>query len=459
MTTHEQKTPPQLSGLILEALRQCPTDGIQVADANGTYIFCNEAFETLTGHPASARLGKNAFEVQPEGSIVKVLQTGQPVHGHVSPSSNGVIMVSSSSPIRDETGRLLGAVCVFSDKTSYVQLAQSIHRQEEELRQLREKVQRLHQAVYSFDDLLGEHPLFRACVHEARQAAFSGMSVLIAGESGTGKELFAHAIHSYGSRAGAPFIRVNCPAIPAALLESELFGHEKGAFTGALREKKGKFEVAHGGSIFLDEIGDMDITLQSKLLRVLQEREIERLGGNQIVPINVRVVAATNQNLDDRIVQGLFRKDLYYRLAAIRIEVPPLRARKSDIPLLVAYFIKELAGGRLPCRMSQEAHEEFFSYPWPGNVRELRNAVERLLLWAGGRVVGREEAQLAIFGRREMVRQEKAVTLSDMEKSAIFAALERNGPSLSGKKTAAIELGISLSCLYDKIKKYGLREE
>ncbi|MEG2098016.1 MAG: sigma 54-interacting transcriptional regulator, partial [Pseudoflavonifractor sp.] len=306
----------------------------------------------------------------------------------------------------------------------------------------------------TFRDLIGEHPAFVRCLQKARQAAFSGMSTLIVGESGTGKELFAHAIHHHGDRSEAPFLRVNCPAIPATLLESELFGYEKGAFTGAIKDKEGKFELAQGGSIFLDEIGDMDITLQSKLLRVLQEREVERLGSNHVVPVDVRVIAATNQDLGERIQKGLFRKDLYYRLEAICIEIPPLRTRRSDIPILVEHFMKEGMAGRPPCYLSKEGMEMFTDYDWPGNVRELKNTVERLLLCAEGQTVGREEVLLALEGRRGESAPSAGLTLAAIEAQAIRRSLECHGRSLSGKKRAAGELGISLSCLYDKIRKY-----
>ena len=197
-------------------------------------------------------------------------------------------MISNASPIFDKSGRLLGAISVFNDKTSYINMTRSMEKKEKEIHRLKEQLKSLNQPAYGFQDLVGTHPDFLRCLNKARQAAFSNASVLITGESGTGKELVANAIHRHGDRAAGPFIRINCPAIPATLLESELFGHEKGAFTGALKEKTGKFQLAQGGSIFLDEIGDLEVALQSKLLRVLQEHEIERIGSNKTISVDVR---------------------------------------------------------------------------------------------------------------------------------------------------------------------------
>lgn len=458
--SHRSFSPAELNALILNAIREFATEAIQITDAEGNYIFCNQAFSTITRLPMSERLGKNVFDVQPDGACATALRSGKPVYGHINESTADRVMISNASPIFDESGHLMGAISVFNDKTSYIDMARSMEKKEKEIHRLKEQLKSLNQPAYAFKDLIGTHPDFVRCLNKARQAAFSGASVLITGESGTGKELVANAIHQQGNRAGGPFIRVNCPAIPATLLESELFGHEKGAFTGAVKDKIGKFELAHGGSIFLDEIGDMEVVLQSKLLRVLQEREVERIGSNKTVSIDVRVIAATNQDLWQQIEKGLFRKDLYYRLDVIHIEIPPLRQRRGDIPLLVEHMLKKHADGKIPCRVSREALNELTAYDWPGNVRELENVVEKLLLYHEGPDIEKADVLYALGSHPSQVSHKPGglagLTLAQVEEIVIGQALDNHGRNLEGKKRAAAELGISLSCLYDKVRKYGL---
>ncbi|HLC41527.1 MAG TPA: sigma-54 dependent transcriptional regulator, partial [Methylomirabilota bacterium] len=244
-----------------------------------------------------------------------------------------------------------------------------------ENRALREAIEREHQ-------LIGESAAIREVRRQISLAAPTQGRVLIHGENGSGKELVARAIHRLSARRDQPFVEVNCAAIPEALIESELFGHEKGAFTGAIARRRGKFELAHGGTIFLDEIGDMTLSTQAKVLRVLEEQTFERLGGKETVRVDVRVIAASNKNLHELIAAGSFRDDLFYRLNVIPIEVPPLRKRQEDIPLLVDYFIRMLSeqNGKPPKIITAEALAHFINYEWPGNVRELKNMVERLVI-------------------------------------------------------------------------------
>jgi len=242
---------------------------------------------------------------------------------------------------------------------------------------------------YDFSNLIGNSSAMREVYERITQVARSNTTVLIRGESGTGKELIAHAIHYNSLRSQKPFIRVSCAALPETLIEAELFGHEKGAFTGAMAQKKGRFELADGGTLFLDEIGDLATTLQVKLLRVLQEREFERVGGTQTLRANVRLIAATNKNLEDAIVQGGFREDLYYRLNVFTVFVPPMRERKSDILLLADHFLEKYSRehSRNIRRISTPAIDMLVSYHWPGNVRELENAIERAVLVCDGHVI------------------------------------------------------------------------
>lgn len=451
----------KLEQLIVYAVEEFATEGIQILDARGTYIFCNKAFTSMTGLPLEARLGHNVLEVQPHGAAAKVFKSGLPAYGVVSSSREGVVMVSNASPIREENGEMIGIITIFNDQTSYMKLAQRLKERDTEMTQLKNKLRQLERPSYSFQDLIGEDTRFLECIRQAKRAAESDASVLLTGESGTGKELFAHAIHSHSLRSDKPFIRVNCPAIPSSLLESELFGYEKGAFTGASREKKGKFELAQGGSIFLDEIGDLDFSLQAKLLRTLQEKEVERVGSTRTMALDVRIIAATNQNLQEQIRMKQFRQDLYYRLNVIHLEVPPLRDRKGDIPLLLNHFLKKHTMGAVPCSISREALNLLTGYNWPGNVRELENVTERLLLYREGTVVSGDDVAhvLGVRGDMAVYPAGDIVPLAKLEEQAIKQALERCGPSLEGKRRAAAELGISLSGLYKKLRQYELRDK
>jgi DNA-binding NtrC family response regulator len=310
---------------------------------------------------------------------------------------------------------------------------------------------------YSVHDVISKNARMQAILTLAREIASLPSTVLIQGESGTGKELVARAIHQSGDRAGKPFVAVSCAALAETLLESELFGHEKGAFTGAASQKQGKFELAHGGTIFLDEIGDISPKLQVDLLRVLQDRAFYRVGGNEEVRVDVRVVAATHVNLQQAVSEGRFRDDLFYRLNVIEIRIPPLRDRREDIPLLAAHFLERISRelGRDITGICQDAMRVLMDYHWPGNVRELENAVERAVVTCRGRELSAE-----LFGfltAAACVAQHWNVplgaTLSDMEKVVIMATLERTGGNI--KESASI-LGIDRSTLYEKIKKYGI---
>lgn len=445
---------------MLEVITVYASEGIQIADAAGNYLYCNDASYRITGAAREERDGRNVFEVQRDGSISRVLSTQRPVFAHLSHPKPGKLVISNASPIYNEKREIIGAVTVFNDAGNADRLAQALEENKAEIASLKRELSDLNQPSHDFHDLVGVSEAFRACLNQARQAAFRQTTVLITGESGTGKELFAHGIHRMGNRANHPFIKVNCPAIPSNLLESELFGHEKGAFTGAGRDKPGKFELADGGSIFLDEIGDMELVLQSKLLRVLQEHEIERLGSNEIKKIDVRVIAATNQDLLERVNKGLFRKDLYYRLDVIHINIPPLRERRVDIPVLVEHLLRKFtaADRRLP-RIERSAMEVLSRYDWPGNVREVENLVAKLLLYQEKDVIAQEDVIYVLRGKGlELTPELAGLTLAELEKQAISKALEKYGPTLAGKREAARALGISLSSLYDRIKKFGLRD-
>ena len=307
-------------------------------------------------------------------------------------------------------------------------------------------------ANFSFDSIIGASDGLLVAKEIARKAASRDSSILIVGETGTGKEVFARAIHRASSRSNKPFVAVNCAAIPESLLESELFGYEDGAFTGARRGgKPGKLELANGGTLFLDEVGDMPLHLQPKVLRVLESHEVERVGGTRPFPLNIRVIAATNRDLEAMVERGEFRADLFYRLNVIRIDIPPLRDRLEDIPLLVEHFLRRVSqrmGLHEQLQVSPEAMDMLTHYHWPGNVRELANVIEFAANIAEGPMTTSSTLPSPLRSRQHM---SGFGNLETLENEAIMRALARFGLSTSGKKLAARELGISLSTLYRRI--------
>jgi formate hydrogenlyase transcriptional activator len=299
--------------------------------------------------------------------------------------------------------------------------------------------------------------------HLLSQVAFANTTVLILGETGTGKELIARAIHNASPRAQKPLIKVNCAALPAQLIESELFGHESGSFTGAVERKIGKFELANNGTLFLDEIGEMPPDMQVKLLRAIQEREIERVGGQSPIRVNVRIVAATNRDLQQEVAAGRFRSDLYYRLNVFPIDMPPLRERVGDIPSLADHFINKLAAntGKTVTGIAQKCMQELMAYNWPGNVRELENLLERALLMATGPLIThvalpKGGANLSFLSSPG---DPMAKTFDDNERDHIIAVLRKCSGKVSGPGGAAASLGIPASTLNSKIHKLGIKKE
>jgi len=311
-----------------------------------------------------------------------------------------------------------------------------------------------------FEQIIGSSSALEAVLEQVERVAPTGSTVLIQGETGTGKELIAHAIHNLSSRCGRPFVRLNCAAIPLDLLESELFGHEKGAFTGAIAQKIGRFELADKGTLFLDEVGDIPPALQPKLLRVLQEQEFERLGSTRTHQVDVRLVAATNRNLTEMVNRGEFRSDLYYRLNVFPITLPPLRERWEDIPALVTHFV-EILGRRMgrPIEViPRETMSALSSYQWPGNIRELQNLIERAVILSNDGVLpnplppaGTQGVTLASAAPAEMV-----TSLRDSERTLILRTLEAVGWVIGGPKGAATKLGLKRTTLIHKMQKLGI---
>jgi len=306
-----------------------------------------------------------------------------------------------------------------------------------------------------FEEIVGSSLALRRVLAQAAKVATTDVTVLILGETGTGKELVARAIHRRSGRATRPFIRVNCAAIPPSLIASELFGHEKGAFTGALQRRLGRFEAADGGTLFLDEVGDLPPETQIALLRVLQEWEIERVGSSHPIPVDVRVLAATNRDLDAAVESAAFRQDLYFRLNVFPIRMPPLRERADDIPVLVQYLVEGYAkrAGKSIRNIKQQTLELFQAYAWPGNVRELQNVIERAVVLCEGETLVVDESCLKTCSPHLSQRTGRQVTtLAQGEKAMIEAALEETHGRISGPKGAAAKLGIPRQTLESKIK-------
>ncbi|MGE5588496.1 MAG: sigma 54-interacting transcriptional regulator [Clostridia bacterium] len=461
----------QIQGL-LEAIINSTQDAISVVDENGNGLLINPAYTRLTGLTEEDVIGKPATTDIAEGESMhmRVLRTRLPVRGarmKVGPRKKEVIVHAAPLIVDDE---LRGSVAVIHDTSE-------IRRLTEELDRAKRLIRRL-EAKYTFDDIVGMSPKMARAIEQARRVAATPVTVLLRGESGTGKELFAHAIHNASDRAHGQFIRVNCTAIVDTLLESELFGYEEGAFTGARRGgKRGLFEEANGGTIFLDEVGATNLALQAKLLRVLQEREVVRVGDTRPIPVDVRVIAATNTDLEKAVREGRMREDLYYRLNVVPIFIPPLRERIEDIPPLCYSLIRRFnqAYGRNVSRISEEALDILTEYDWPGNVRELENVLSRAIISMHYSEVEILPGHLPALGRSRQGPQTTQVnaeneattgekrftqgvprlreTVDRAERRAILRALEAAG----GNKTAAAKLlGIGLRSLYYKIRRHGI---
>jgi len=319
-----------------------------------------------------------------------------------------------------------------------------------------------------FEQIIGHSSALEAVLGQVERVAPTDSTVLIEGETGTGKELIARAIHNLSRRLGRPFIKLNCAAIPLDLLESELFGHEKGAFTGAIAQKIGRFEMAHTGTLFLDEVGDIPAALQPKLLRVLQEQEFERLGSGRTHQVNVRLVSATNKNLSQMVAQSRFRDDLYYRLNVFPIALPPLRARQDDIPALVDHFVKIFSrrmGKRIDC-IPSETMAALQAYPWPGNIRELQNLIERAVILANDQVLpnplpASHPARFAALPEAAKnlrpFETSSPRTLRELERSLILQTLDATGWVIGGACGAAAQLGLKRTTLVQRLKKFGIQ--
>lgn len=451
----------------LHAILESAYEGIAVVDENGVLLEFNEAYSRFTGVKCEDAIGRHVTEVIDNTNLHETVKTGIPERG-VLQTIQGQDMVVHRIPIW-QNGRVTGAIgmLIFEGVTEVYRIYERLqeeHRKKEPKKEpltlKKEKDSRM-----TIDEIIGESEGILKVKRDARRSARTLATVLITGESGTGKEMFAKSIHHLSPFSTGPFISVNCGAIPEHLFESELFGYEEGAFTGARKGgKPGKFELAQNGTIFLDEIGEMPLVMQTKLLRVLQEREFERVGGINKYRMNVRIVCATNRNLKEMVNQSEFREDLFYRLNIIQLHIPPLRERKTDIPILLAHYLKEVCGKyQVPVKtFTSKAVAIFRNYSWRGNIREMVNSVERLVTMVDGDVI--DVQQLPASMREEFVPINKEPTAPSLieaarmdgnkrEKEVIIQALKNAG---GNKSKAADVLGIHRTTLYQKLKKHGI---
>ncbi len=449
-----------------DALVQSPHMIYVIVNKDGYITFMNQTYLDMLEKRIEDVIGKHIHEITPKSRLPEVIETGQ-IHEVDLWEVNGQDTIITRAPVLRD-GEIIGAIgqSLFLDMSGAKLLVNRLQEMEKELYLYKEEVRQIYKAKWYFNDLVGRSREFILVKSIAHQLSITTSTLLITGESGTGKELFAQAIHNASNREHFPFVRINCAALPESLLESELFGYEEGAFSGARKGgKPGKFELAKGGTIFLDEIGDMPLNMQTKLLTVLQERFIERIGGTRPIPINVRVIAATNRDLEELVKQQLFREDLYYRLNVVRLAIPPLRQRMEDIPVLITVLIERI-NFTLAANItgiSEAAMDLLNKYNWPGNVRELENLLERAVNFAC--FDGEEILDIVHFPslnhidnhvyKRKSTDYNLNKAIEGLEKDMIINTLLTTN---NNKAQAAQLMGLNKSVFYRKLKKYNLMD-
>lgn len=421
-------------------------EGIVATDQEGRITLVNPAAEKILGLAGKQVVGCPAREVLPGVPLDQALKTGKRRLGELYRAGNTMV---SKNIVPVKTDReIVGAVATFQD-ISYLQAVETKVRQELYLKG--------HIAQFTFADLVTRSPIMEGVIERAKQFAAAEATILIIGETGTGKEMMAQSIHNASQRREGPFVAVNCAAVPENLLESELFGYEEGAFTGARKGgKKGLFELAHRGTLFLDEVGELSLNLQARLLRVLQQKAIMRVGGDRVLPVDVRIVAATHRDLEEAVARETFRRDLYYRLNVLQIKLPLLRERLEDIPLLIKALVEKIVRrtGRLPPLFSEEIIAILQSYKWPGNVRELENVLERLVVLCSNqkvKIVDLEEIGLLEAKPEPGLQLILRGTMEEMEAAIILRTMEFTG---NDKDETCRRLGISKTTLWRRLRKW-----
>ncbi|MFB4165581.1 sigma-54 interaction domain-containing protein [Alteribacillus sp. JSM 102045] len=476
MTNHKSSVNKMIqNNKLLDSIIQSSYDGIYVADAEGNGLKVNEAYTRITNVKPEQLLGKNMRDVVEEGIVsesvtFKVLEEKKPIT--IMQKVNGVEVIVTGNPVFDEEGSITHVVTNVRDLTELTKLKLELNESRAYTKKILEEIDSFknqEKVKMMLDGVIAQSQEIMKVVSLAQKVSNVDSTVILMGESGVGKEVFANMIHSGSKRAGKPYIKVNCGAIPSQLLESELFGYEKGSFTGADRNgKTGFFEQADGGTIFLDEISEIPLELQVKLLRVLQEFEVMRIGSTKVKKIDVRVIAASNKDLEQQVKMGVFREDLYYRLNIVPVRIPPLRERKADIAPLAYFFLNKVNKKyKLNKRFQPEAVSFMQQYRWPGNIREMENLIERIAV-----TTDHDEINLQDFPNEmvvETIRDEKSNQpeshftkenslkdlVMELEKNVITERFSKNQTT---RKTAE-SLGISQSALVKKMKKLNLTKE
>ena len=447
---------------IVSQILKMTSDGFIITDTEGNVREINKQYADFFGKSRSEIIGKSILNIIPNSKMIDIVKhkfsEEDAVHKYIDGEAKGNSVIVSRSYVEDEDGNVVAGVAQVKFKVQTLAVAKKLMNEYEELEYYREEFQNQNRV----DNIIGSDTKFREIVKECLKVAKTDIPVLLTGETGTGKEVMAKALHTNSLRYDKPFVSINCAAIPFELLESELFGYMDGAFTGAKRGgKKGKFQLANGGTIFLDEIGDMPSSMQAKLLRVLQEKEIEPLGSEKSIPLDVRVVAATRQDLEAKMKDGSFREDLYYRLSVFNIHIPPLRERGVDSLELAEFFLDELNHKYKTYKTFSKAVKAYFlKYQWPGNVREVNNVVQSAYAISTENIIDINDIPA------RMLQQEKpAINLDknkkslgqivdDYEKEVILELLKKHkGNCLE----AAKEAGIHKSNFYRKLQKYGIK--
>jgi formate hydrogenlyase transcriptional activator len=449
-----------LSGNLFEFL----PDAVLLADERGCIVRANLQAERMFGYGKQELVGQPIEMLLPERFRVihprhrnkyaeqphtRPMGTGLDLHGLRKDGLEFPVDILLG-PLHTEEGMMI--LAVVRDLSERHRYEEALRRSQEEKRYLEEELVTSHQ----FEEIVGESHGLKRVLKQVETVAGTDATVLILGETGTGKELIARAIHNLSPRREHPFVKLNCSAIPAGLLESELFGHEKGAFTGAIAQKVGRLELAHLGTLFLDEIGDLPLELQPKILRALQEREFERLGSTRTIPVNVRLLAATNRDLGKMVQHREFRADLYYRLKVFPVEIPPLRERREDIPVLAKYFVQQHARrmNRHIETIPSETMQALARWGWPGNVRELENFIERAVILSTGPVLRAPLGELQSAAEPSLT---ETASLEDAEREHILRALKQADGKISGPSGAAKRLGLKRTTLNSKIRKLGIK--
>ncbi|MBC2724756.1 sigma 54-interacting transcriptional regulator [Desulfosporosinus sp.] len=435
-------------------------DVVLVIDCDTTIVFANEAYAKILGVPIAKVLGRRLDKIEPGAKTLEVLRTGKSSYCRQSYlSSLSINVVGSTFPLYSGK-RIIGCVSIFKNINDVVELNRELDQTKGVADYLKEQLEQEERLPNSFEEYIGRNSRLKETLRLAAKVAKTDSTVLILGESGVGKEVLARIVHNSSTRKNMPMIKVNCAAIPEDLIESELFGYEDGAFTGAKKGGKlGKFELAHRGTIFLDEIGDMSLTMQAKLLRILQEKEFERIGGTRAIKVDIRVIAATNRNLEKMIEQGTFRSDLYYRINIVPLMLTPLRERRDDILELAKAFLKQFArevGHELT--LSPQVERILKSYEWPGNIRELKNVLEHASIVCGSKVITSNHLPAHITPKKIRSNvKEKSYDIKEIvasvEKEVILSALDACN---NNRSDALKALGISRKSFYNKLHQYGI---